>query len=160
MTRLALAALLLAGCPSSPISQSELSVRVADATLDSWERVGLPAPRENCHIERFQVEFADERTFNGRCYPSTTKTAWACISWRWDDSKEQMYPTAVLNPEATSDAVEGLAVHELLHMLVFCSLDMPLPDIYDAAHTHPLVWERKGSPVYTAEEYARELLAD
>lgn len=111
----------LPGC-ESPISQSALSVRVVAATLDGWEAANLPEPPPECGLDWFGVAFpASEADYLSTCPPKSN----ACLYGR----------LAVIHPSQRGPVVERLAVHELAHLLSYCTLgDM------DYDHEDVRVW--------------------
>jgi hypothetical protein len=154
-----LLALTVSACAVSPIGQDELEARVASASETGWERAGLGELGPRCYPERFQVTFPDEALFAKQCWPHTADDAWACFRWQWMDDFEgdAIYPQAVINPRAHPEDVEGLAIHELMHGFVACTLERPVGDPFDFDHTDIDVW---GHDTGTAETFAREELSE
>jgi hypothetical protein len=155
-------ALTLASC-SSPTGQPALAQRIVAAEWEGWERAGLPEiDEDNCQTERFEVRFATAAEFNRLCRPATHDKQHACFRWLLVEHRAmQLYsirkPVAIISPTLPEGAyVEGLALHELTHGLTHCVL---YRGDYDYHHTDARIWERKGTPVDAAEEYAREALA-
>lgn len=145
---------------TSHISQSALERRVTIATLSGWAAMDLPDPGENCHVERLQVEFPDAAGFARICAPATADTAHACFKWRMRHDGRRavgVYPAAIISPDEPPEVVEELAVHELAHGLVACSLGRTLDDPYDYEHTDERVW---GFGVDTVERVAWEALKE
>lgn len=138
MTRLILAALILAGCPRSPISQPELARRIVDAGVTGWVSAGYDDPPQHCALNWFRVVFPTKEEFARWCPPGAN----ACLYGF----------AAAIHPDLRGPVVERLAAHELAHLLSYCALgDM------DYEHTNKRVWyPHEGS----AETIARELLVD
>jgi hypothetical protein len=155
---------LLAAC-SSPTGQGELEQRVAAAAWEGWERAGLPDIDERrCQTARFEVNFPDDEGFADLCYPHTVEQANGCLVWRLLEHRAMglysiRYPVAVVDPMVPTELVEGLVLHELMHALVYCALRRPWSDPYDHEHSDARVWIHRGTPLDSAEEYARESLA-
>lgn len=142
---------LLVAC-GAPASDSPAE-RVADATLTGWASMDLPEPHEACHVERFQIERpATEAAYLSWCKRDSN----ACFKWRLvtPAARAIEYPAAIVRPGLEGAVVERLAVHELLHGLVYCTPPWSLDDPYDAGHVTPLVWGKSES----AEAVAIELL--
>jgi hypothetical protein len=153
-------ALTLASC-SSPTGQPELEQRVVAATLEAWDRMGLPEPdEERCQTERFEARFADPAEFAHLCRPYTADQVNGCLVWKLVEHRAMSlysirYPLAVVDARDVPDeAVKGLLVHELAHALIHCTLRRSYLDSHDAGHTIPEVWGRGE----TVERYAREAL--
>jgi hypothetical protein len=149
LARTVLCLALVMSCVS-PIGQAALEVRTVEAGVAGWELAGLPDPGR-CWLDAFQVEFADtESSYADRC----PADSWACLAWQLVDNGRQAIPSAVLHPSVRGPAVERQAVHELMHLLHWCAYGT-----HGADHARDDVWLRNGTPVDSAEEYARDALA-
>lgn len=144
--------------------ESTLERRVVAAAWEGWERAGLPDIDEShCQTHRFEIRYPDGGGFNALCYPSSTATANGCFRWllvqhRAMDLYSIAKPVAVVDPTLPVGAsVPELALHELMHGLIDCTMHRDYLDPFDAGHTDVRVWGDKDHD--GAEEYAVEALA-
>jgi hypothetical protein len=157
----ALAIVLLCSC-SHDTQHTSLEQRVIAATEEGWQRAGLPELGEHCDVDLFRIEYPTAEEFDRICYPATTETAHSCFVVRLAEHPamelySRSYPSAQIRPNELVKNVPGLAVHELLHGLVGCTLDRPLRDPWDYYHSDPRVWAPAQE---SAEVQARELLGE
>lgn len=133
---------------ASPTGQDPLAQRVTATAWETWEASGLPEiPEERCRTALFEVQFPDVAGFDRLCAPATTDQANGCFRWLvfkrpWQGIRETISkPVAVVDPTLPAGTdIEKLALHELRHGLVYCTLHRPASDPYDAGHTDQRVW--------------------
>lgn len=153
--------LLLASCSHG--SEEPLDQKVLTVSIAGWREQKLPEPSLGCY-EGFRIQWAKgAEDFAADCTGATLTNAASClhvdknILGPWH-ARADYEPVAVLRPGQAIDAGGDPAVHEFMHLAIYCAGLWPRDDPYDYHHQDRRVWAQWGE--MTAQAKARRIYRD
>jgi hypothetical protein len=133
--------LLLVGCARPELSEHD--ARTVALTEEAWEDQGLPGTGSCSPLE--VVRHSSLNSYANACsrgfpafYKEKAKRTAGCTRSKMSGLLSERSYVIHIAPGYHED--DGLVVHETLHYLTHCTKLGRLPDIFDAAHAHELVW--------------------
>lgn len=144
-----------AGCNQRLATLPANEAAAVSAVAQAWEERGLPET-SGANLEYTQViHTTTPGQFERECRGWRVTAAASCLvqQTRNDGMRVIAFPRVILKPGQPAideSSTAGPLGHELCHHLMGALLNRKSPDVEDAGHTDPRVWE--GAPGATPEE--------